>query len=233
MRWQRSVEGVLTYDDLLETPRHLAALGRYDELAGFADDAAAALPGVAVAEVLPGRAGPTHPGHLILVTDRAWVLVAEQEFQAVVAVGDLGAATERARTMRRSVVDRAAADPTNTEWQRDLSISPERLGDLARAAGDLTAPRTAHQAGLDIRARLAAADPSVDVERRKAATGKQGQLTLNNSEFCHRVMLRRRGPGGPQRSEDTRRLTERSGTPIIEEGNGPDPVRWTRGYAAC
>ncbi len=54
----------------------------------------------------------------------------------------------------------AAADPTNSEWQRDLSVSHERLGDLARAAGDSTAARTAYQASLDIAARLAAADPT-------------------------------------------------------------------------
>ena len=55
---------------------------------------------------------------------------------------------------------RAAADPANTEWQRDLSVSHNKLGDLAIAAGDLTAARTAYHAGLDIRQRLAAADPA-------------------------------------------------------------------------
>ncbi len=43
----------------------------------------------------------------------------------------------------------AAADPSNTQWQRDLSVSHNKLGDLAVAAGDLTAARTAYQAGLD------------------------------------------------------------------------------------
>ena len=46
----------------------------------------------------------------------------------------------------------ADTDPTNTEWQRDLSVSHDKLGDVAVAAGDLTAARTAYQAGLNIAA---------------------------------------------------------------------------------
>ena len=44
--------------------------------------------------------------------------------------------------------------------QRDLSISHNKLGNLARAAGDLTAARTAYTAALTIRRRLADADPT-------------------------------------------------------------------------
>ena len=54
----------------------------------------------------------------------------------------------------------AAADPANTGWQRDLSISHNKLGDVAVAAGDLAAARAAYQASQDIRTRLAAADPA-------------------------------------------------------------------------
>ncbi len=155
MRWHRNTEGLLTYDDLLEIPRHLAALGRYDELSDFAASAAAVLPGVLsrrsfLAELVP----------LIPTADWAWVLVAEQELHTLVAVGDLRAAAERGRAIHGFVVERAATDPTNSEWQRDLSISHNKLGDLARAAGDSTAARTAYQASLDIAARLAAADPT-------------------------------------------------------------------------
>src|SRR5437660_6096786 len=53
----------------------------------------------------------------------------------------------------------AAADPGNSGWQRDLSVSHDRLGDVAVAAGDLAGARAAYQASLDIRVRLAAADP--------------------------------------------------------------------------
>ncbi len=54
----------------------------------------------------------------------------------------------------------AAADPTNTQWQRDLSISHERLGELAQARADLTGAAEHYQACLDITTKLAAADPT-------------------------------------------------------------------------
>jgi hypothetical protein len=42
----------------------------------------------------------------------------------------------------------------------NLAVSREKLGDVAVEAGDLAAARAAHQASLDIRVRLAAADPA-------------------------------------------------------------------------
>ena len=69
-----------------------------------------------------------------------------------IAAGDLTAA----RTAYQASLDirtrLAAADPANTGWQRDLSVSHNKLGDVAIAAGDLTAARTAYQASLDIAA---------------------------------------------------------------------------------
>ncbi len=69
----------------------------------------------------------------------------------------------------------AAADPANTGWQRDLSVSHEKLGDVAAAAGDLTAARTAYQASLDIAERLAAANP--------ANTGWQRDLSVSHNKL--------------------------------------------------
>jgi hypothetical protein len=49
-----------------------------------------------------------------------------------------------ARTAYQAGLDIAvrlgAADPANTGWQRDLSVSQDRLGDVAVAVGDLAAP---------------------------------------------------------------------------------------------
>ena len=76
------------------------------------------------------------------------------------AAGDLAAARTAYQASLDIAARLAAADPANTEWQRDLSISHNKLGDVAVAAGDLAAARTAYQASLDIRTRLAAADPA-------------------------------------------------------------------------
>jgi len=97
---------------------------------------------------------------LIPAAERAWILAAELEDQALLNAGDLPGAIRQLQAIHQQVLTRAAADPASAEWQRDLSVSHSKLGDLAVAAGDLTAARTSYQASLDIRARLAAADPA-------------------------------------------------------------------------
>jgi tetratricopeptide (TPR) repeat protein len=75
-------------------------------------------------------------------------------------LGDLGgamAAYQRAFKIREGQV---AQDPSNSEWQRDLSISFDKIGDLQSARGNLDAALKAFQDSLDIRERLSAQDPS-------------------------------------------------------------------------
>jgi hypothetical protein len=58
-----------------------------------------------------------------------------------------------------SIAERLAkADPGNAEWQRDLSVSHERIGDGLRAQGDLSAALESYKADLAIAERLAMAD---------------------------------------------------------------------------
>lgn len=45
-------------------------------------------------------------------------------------------------------------------WQRDLSVSYDRLGDVAMAQGKLDAAAQAYRDSLEVRRKLAAADPS-------------------------------------------------------------------------
>ena len=54
----------------------------------------------------------------------------------------------------------AAQDPSNTEWQRDLSVSFNKIGDVQRARGNLDAALEAYGDGLAIAEKLAAQDPS-------------------------------------------------------------------------
>ena len=54
----------------------------------------------------------------------------------------------------------AAADRSNTEWQRDLSVSYERVGNVLVAQGKLDEALKAYRDGLAIAERLAAADRS-------------------------------------------------------------------------
>jgi tetratricopeptide (TPR) repeat protein len=155
MRFRRLEQGRGSYGDLIDIPRHLAALHQFDDIPGIADQVTQILPGTLATVAYLAEIRP-----LIPPAERAWTLVTDLEVQALMDAGDLPAATQQLHAMHQQIQARAAADPTNSEWQRDLSVSHNRLGDVAVAAGDLRAARTAHQASLDIRRRLAAADPT-------------------------------------------------------------------------
>jgi tetratricopeptide (TPR) repeat protein len=54
----------------------------------------------------------------------------------------------------------AARDPNNAEWQRDLSVSYDRVGDISAARGDRDGALKAYKDGLEIAKALAARDPN-------------------------------------------------------------------------
>ena len=54
----------------------------------------------------------------------------------------------------------AVADPSNSSWQRDLSVSYDRVGDVFSSQGDLALALKAYQNSLAIAEKLAGADPS-------------------------------------------------------------------------
>jgi tetratricopeptide (TPR) repeat protein len=175
MRLRRFREDRGTYEDLVDIPHHLAALGRWDDIANVAQQAAEALLGTltTVAYLAETRS-------LIPSDQWAWSAVADREAHALLIAGDLSAATSLLRAMHQQTERRAAADPANTRWQRDLSVSREKLGDVAVAAGDLSTARTHYQAGLDIAERLAAADPANTEWQRDLSVShnKLGELTV-------------------------------------------------------
>jgi tetratricopeptide (TPR) repeat protein len=55
----------------------------------------------------------------------------------------------------------AARDPNNAEWQRDLSVSYDRVGDIGAARGDRDGALKAFSDALEIAKRLAARDPEI------------------------------------------------------------------------
>jgi hypothetical protein len=89
----------------------------------------------------------------------AWGAIADLEISALTDAGNLPAAAHLAQALLQEYLRRTDADPGNAGWQRDLSVSHEKVGDLAVAAGDLPAARDAYTASLAIAQRLADADP--------------------------------------------------------------------------
>jgi hypothetical protein len=75
------------------------------------------------------------------------------------AQGDLPTALTSYRASYTIAETLAKRDPRNTEWQRDLSVNHERIGDVLRAQGDLPAALTAYRARHVIIETLVKRDP--------------------------------------------------------------------------
>ena len=99
-----------------------------------------------------------------------------------------------------------------TRWQRDLSVSHNKIGDLAAAQGDLTAARTAYQAGLDIASRLAAAIPA----------------TPSGNATCRSATRRSATCGCARRPDRGATPTRRAWTSGQAGGRDPGNTEWQR-----
>jgi tetratricopeptide (TPR) repeat protein len=95
----------------------------------------------------------------------------------------------------------AAADPGNAGWQRDLSVSLEKVGDVRFDAGDRAGALAAYEECLAIRRKLAAADSGNSGWQRDVAVGLNQvgdvQLAVGNragarSAYEESVAIRRK-----------------------------------------
>ena len=77
-----------------------------------------------------------------------------------VLLGDLNAAMQSFRKGFEIAEALAGRDPANTEWQRDLSVSQNKIGDVLKAQGDGPGALAAYRRGLEIAEALAGRDPA-------------------------------------------------------------------------
>jgi tetratricopeptide (TPR) repeat protein len=174
-RWQVQNE---SHDlgDAIEAVRNFLAARAFDEATGVADACFDAFrrfqqsTGIAalaaeVLETLP----ESHPG---------FGAVADEEAQARLALGLIDRAFERHRQVLRLRERLAQAEPGRADYQRDLSVSYERIGDLFRVLGKGDDARQAFAKALAIRERLAQAEPGrADYQRDLSVSyNKMGDL---------------------------------------------------------
>ncbi|MGC2223375.1 MAG: tetratricopeptide repeat protein [Methylocella sp.] len=107
------------------------------------------------------------------------------------------------------IIDRLAkSDPGNAGWQRDLSVSHNRIGGVQQAQGDLAGALKSYEADLAISDRLARSDPgnagwqrdlSVSYEKigdvQKAQGDLAGALKSYSDSLAIRDRLARSDPG--------------------------------------
>ncbi len=102
----------------------------------------------------------------------------------------------------RAIFERLAqADPDNTGWQRDLSVSFNKIGDVQRARGDLDAALEAYQDRPRHRREAGRAGP----EQQRVAARPLGQLHQDRRRAARAGRSRRRAQG---LSEEPRHLRE-------------------------
>ena len=122
------------------------ALGVLEALVQFQQSVAVAALGSEVLESLP----IDHP---------SYVPIADREASAFLALGQSARAFERYGAMQRELERKAKAEPDRADYQRDLSVSYNKMGDLYGALGQGEQAREAYARSLAIAERLAKAEP--------------------------------------------------------------------------
>jgi tetratricopeptide (TPR) repeat protein len=89
--------------------------------------------------------------------------------------GDLPGALKSYRDSLAIAERLAKADPGNAEWQRDLSVAYNKVGDVLVEQGDLPGALSSYQASHDIFDRLAKSDPG--------NAGWQRDLSVSHNEI--------------------------------------------------
>ena len=91
--------------------------------------------------------------------------------------------TEESLALRQR---QALADPSNADWQRDLSISRNKVGDVLRAQGDLAGALQAYRESLALGQRQALADPSNAVWQRDLSVSQEkvGDVLLDQGDLA-------------------------------------------------
>ena len=154
MRYRRFEQHRAGYGDLLDISRHLAALSRYDDIVTVIKQATKILPGTqAIADYL-ADISPLIPQH-----EQAWIVLADLEAGVLLKAGKLPTAMSKLHAIHQHLQKRASTEPGAIEWQRDLSVSHNKLGDVAASVGDRATACIAYQASMKIRLQLVATDP--------------------------------------------------------------------------
>ena len=111
----------------------------------------------------------------------SYVAIAYEEGGAHLALGFTERALDRYEALRKAHERRAQAEPDRADYQRDLSVSYNKVGDLYSALGQGEKAREAYLKALAIAERLAQAEPDradyqVDLAISLHRVGTAGEL---------------------------------------------------------
>ena len=134
----------------------------------------------------------------------------------------------RLRSFRDSLAigDRLAkADPNNAGWQRDLSVSYDKVGDVLVAQGNLPEALKAFQAVSRLRDRLAKADPN--------NAGWQRDLSVSYNKVGDVLVAQGNLPEAlenlPRQSRDCETASPKP-IPTMPDGSAISPSAYAQGW---
>ena len=141
-----------------------------------------------------------------------------------ISLGNLNGATKSCKEAVAAGEKLARHDPGNAQWQRDLSVIYERLGDVQRAQGDLAGALASYRQSLTIAEKLARQDPgnaqrqrdlSVSYEKlgdvQRAQGDLAGALASCRQSLTIAEKLARQDPGNAEWQRDLSVIYERLG----------------------
>jgi tetratricopeptide (TPR) repeat protein len=123
-------------------------------------------------------------------THSSFAPVADEEAQAHLSLGFTDRALARYQRLLSNHKSRAEAEPDRADYQRDLSVSYERMGDLYRDLGQGEAARQAYQNSLAIRERLAQAEPDRADYQRDLVVSLVQLAQIDDSSQRRELLLR-------------------------------------------
>jgi len=161
-----------------------------------------------------------------------WTRVELGDAQAILGQSAAALATYRAAfTIAEALAQR---DPANTQWQRDLSVSHERIGDVLVAQGDGPGALAAYRKSLAIHEALAQRDPANTQWQRDLSVSHikigdvlvaqgdgPGALAAYRKSLAIHEALAQRDPANTQWQRDLSGSHERIGNVLVAQGDGP------------
>jgi tetratricopeptide (TPR) repeat protein len=171
-------------------------------------------------------------------TDDRWIYWARLGLGDIQgARGDLGVALATYREAGALADRLAKANPNDAGWQRDLSVSNERVGDIALAQGDLAAALPHYRSSLDRMIPIRDRDPSnADLQRFTSVTLQkigevlvaQGKLAAALTAFRDSLAIAQKlgasDPGNAGWQRDLSVSYEKIGDVLVAQGKLPDAL---------
>ncbi|HEY2621347.1 MAG TPA: TIR domain-containing protein, partial [Acetobacteraceae bacterium] len=205
--WRFDNEPDRSFDDAVEALRNFLAGEAFDQAADLAQALVGAMAqagqSVTVA-ALAVEVLETLPEH-----HASYAPIADAEARAHLALGFSDRAFRRYSTLLNRYAMLAQSNPDRADYQRDLSVFYERMGDLYRARGQGEPARQAFANALAIRERLAGAEPD------RADYQRDLSVSYNNMGDLYRAL----GQGEPARQAFANALA------IAERLAGAEPDR--------